>query len=195
MAQNRLLNAFELFDAYNKKDPNKITWDGSLYPAEYFYATKLYDWVLKLQPEAGEALLLASRCQHIGRWEVPRDTYPQNKAGYLNWRSNLGRYHAQKAAQLLFEAGYSETEIEEVKTIVLKQQIKSDPRVQTIEDALCLVFLEFQYEEFIGKHEDAKVIRILQKTWAKMSEAGHKAALGLKYSGKGLALIKEALNG
>lgn len=195
MAQNRLLNAFELFDAYNKKDPNKITWEGELYPAEYFYATKLYDWVLKLQPEAGEALLLASRCQHIGRWEVPRDTYPQNKAGYLNWRSNLGRYHAQKAAQLLFEAGYSETEIEEVKTIVLKQQIKSDPRVQTIEDALCLVFLEFQYDEFIGKHENAKVIRILQKTWAKMSDAGHQAALGLKYSDKGLSLIKEALNG
>lgn len=195
MAQNRLLNAFELFDVYNKKDPNKITWEGELYPAEYFYATKLYDWVLKLQPEAGEALLLASRCQHIGRWEVPRDTYPQNKAGYLNWRSNLGRYHAQKAAQLLFEAGYSETEIEEVKTIVLKQQIKSDPRVQTIEDALCLVFLEFQYDEFIGKHENAKVIRILQKTWAKMSDAGHQAALGLKYSDKGLSLIKEALNG
>ncbi|WP_256009995.1 DUF4202 domain-containing protein [Desertivirga xinjiangensis] len=193
MAQNRLLNAFELFDAYNKKDPNKITWEGVLYPAEYFYAIKLYDWVQKLQPEAGEALLLASRCQHIGRWEVPRDTYPQNKAGYLNWRSNLGRYHAQKAAQLLFEAGYSETEIEEVKTIVLKQQIKTDPRVQTIEDALCLVFLEFQYEEFIGKHEDAKVVRILQKTWAKMSEAGHHAALGLKYSDKGFSLIKEAL--
>jgi len=193
MTKDRIEKAFSLFDNYNKQDPHQVNWDGESFPSEYFYALKLYGWVIKLEPEAGESLLLASRAQHIGRWEIPRDTYPQNKAGYLNWRSNLGKYHAQKAAELLKEAGYSEDEIEHVKHIILKQQIKADPEVQTIENALCLVFLEYQYEDFISKHDDLKLIRILQKTWGKMSEAGRQAALSLNYSDKGLDLIKRAL--
>ncbi len=193
MTQDRIEKAFSLFDKYNKQDPHQVSWDGETFPSEYFYALKLYGWVIKLEPEASESLLLASRAQHIGRWEIPRDTYPQNKAGYLNWRSNLGKYHAQKAAELLKEAGYADDEIEKVKHIILKQQIKADPEVQTIEDALCLVFLEYQYEDFISKHDDLKLIRILQKTWGKMSEAGRQAALSLSYSDKGLDLIKRAL--
>ncbi len=193
MTQDRIEKAFSLFDKYNQQDPHQVSWDGETFPSEYFYALKLHDWVIKLEPEASESLLLASRAQHIGRWEIPRDTYPQNKAGYLNWRSNLGKYHAQKASELLKEAGYSEEEIEKVKHIILKQQIKSDPEVQTIEDALCLVFLEYQYEDFISKHDDLKLIRILQKTWGKMSDAGRQAALSLSYSDKGLDLIKRAL--
>jgi len=193
MTQDRIEKAFSLFDKYNQQDPHQVSWEGETFPSEYFYALKLHDWVIKLEPEASQSLLLASRAQHIGRWEIPRDTYPQNKAGYLNWRSNLGKYHAQKAAELLKEAGYADDEIEKVKHIILKQQIKADPEVQTIEDALCLVFLEYQYEDFISKHDDLKLIRILQKTWGKMSEAGRQAALSLSYSDKGLDLIKRAL--
>jgi len=195
MIKDRIQIAFELFDDYNKQDPNKITWNDETFPAEYFYAIKLYDWVLKLEPDASEALKLAARSQHIGRWEIPRDSYPMNKAGYLNWRSNLGKYHAQKSGELMVQAGYSDEEIERVKKIITKQQIKADDEVQTIENGLCLVFLEFQYDDFVLKHDEAKLIRIIQKTWNKMSEPGHKAALGLQYSELGLQMIQKALAG
>ena len=162
--------AIALFDTYNHMDPNRVISDGKTYPAEYFYALQLYTWVNKLEEAPSEALLLASRCQHIGRWELPRESYPEGKAGYLNWRSNLATYHAQKAEEILLGAGYDDETIERVKLIVLKKQIKADEEVQAIENALCLVFLEFQLEDFIAEHDDAKVIRILQKSWAKMSE-------------------------
>ena len=183
-----------MFDNYNKNDPKTYFWEGEEYPQEFFLALQLYRWVSKLEPNASEALLLASRCQHIGRWEIPRDSYPEGKAGYLNWRSNLALYHAEKAGLLLAEAGYEHDFIERVKRINLKKDLKSDPEVQTMENGLCLVFLQFEYEDFISKHEDEKVVRILKKTWAKMTEAGRKAALTLQFSDRGKKLLESALS-
>ena len=65
--------------------------------------------------------------------------------------------------------------------------------VQTMENALCLVFLEFQLEDFIRKHDEAKVIRIIQKSWNKMNETGRKADLSLKYSSTAKQIINTAL--
>src|SRR5687768_13609182 len=107
--------ALELFDSYNRQDPNVVTWEGKDYPAEYFYALQLYEWVRKLEPAAGEALLLASRSQHIGRWTIPRESYPMNKAGYLNWRSTLAKFHADTAGKLMKEAGYDDDVIRDVQ--------------------------------------------------------------------------------
>lgn len=193
MSTERTEKAMELFDAYNKQDPNIITWDGIAYPAEYFYAMQLYGWVKKLEPQAGEDLLLASRCQHIGRWKIPRNQYPPGKAGYYNWRNDLAKFHADTAGGLLSEAGYQEKEINAVKHILLKENLRKDEVVQVMENALCLVFLQFQYEDFITKHDDQMVIRILQKTWRKMTGPGKEAALSLGFGEKGKALLMMAL--
>ena len=193
MSTERIEKAFELFDAYNKQDPNFITWDGIAYPAEYFYALQLYGWVKKLEPQAGGDLLLASRCQHIGRWKIPRSQYPPGKTGYYKWRNDLAKFHADTAGQLLSEAGYSEEEINAVRHILLKENLRKDEVVQVMENALCLVFLQFQYEDFITKHDDQMVIRILQKTWRKMTGSGKEAALSLDFGEKGKALLLMAL--
>lgn len=191
----RIEKAFALFDAYNRQDPHHITERDTTYPAEYFYAQQLYHWVTTLYPDAGEALLLASRCQHIGRWEIPREEYPEGKAGYLRWRQALSELHAQKAGELLAEAGYTPEEIEPVQTIVRKSHIRQNPDSQAMENALCLVFFAFQYEDFLQGQPEDTVVRILKKTWKKMSEPGREAALKLSYSEKGKALLDKALQG
>lgn len=191
---DKLEQAFTLFDNYNKQSPEHIMWQGEEFPSEYFYALKLYDWVKKLEPDAPEALLLASRSQHIGRWEIARKSYPDGRVGYLKWRSDLAKFHAQKASELLLEAGYDETTINRVKQIILKQRIKADDDVQTIENALCLVFLEFQFDDLIQKLSEEKMIDILQKTWGKMSAPGQEAALAMQYSEEASTLLKKALN-
>lgn len=190
---NKLDKAFQLFDVYNKQDPHQLTWEGAEYATEYFYALQLYNWVTKLAPEASEVLLLASRCQHLGRWKIPRDQYPPGKAGYLIWRKDLAKFHASEAAELLKEAGYNDHEIRDVQHILLKQNLKTDEVVQVMENALCLVFLEFQLDDFIQKHDEEKVIRILQKSWKKMSEPGRQAALQLNYNPIAKALVEKAL--
>jgi len=191
---SKLDKAFKLFDEYNKQDPHIITWNGIDYPAEYFYALQLYNWVKKLAPNASETLLLASRAQHIGRWKISRDTYPSGKAGYYKWRTEVAKIHAEIVNQLMQQAGYNEGTIKKVQHIILKEDLRKDEEVQVMENALCLVFLEFQYEDFITKHDDESVIRILRKTWNKMTEPGKAAALSLTYNERGKNLIIQAIN-
>ena len=190
---DKLTAAFERFDNYNKTDPHSFTWEGTTYPQEYFLALKLHGWVLQLSPYASEELLLASRSQHIGRWEIPRDSYPEGRVPYLQWRKDLAKHHAAVVTQILDETGYAAEQIDRVTQIILKQRIKADAEVQVMENALCLVFLQFQYEDFFPKHEPDKVVNIIKRSLQKMDEAGHIKALGLPYSPQGLHYIKEAL--
>jgi hypothetical protein len=193
---SKLDTAFELFDAYNKQDPRSFPWEGTTGPQEYFFAIKLYEWVLKLDPQASEELLLASRSQHIGRWEIPREDYPDGREPYLKWRKDLALHHAEIAGRLMKEAGYGEETLERVKQIILKKRIKVDADVQTMENALCLVFLQLQYEDFRKKYEQEpeKIINILRKSLLKMDGNGHQFALKLPYSENGLELINKALS-
>ncbi|NHA07880.1 DUF4202 domain-containing protein [Mucilaginibacter sp. HC2] len=190
---NKLNAAFEQFDAYNQNDPNTFAWEGKSYPQEYFLAIELYNWVNKLNADASEELLLASRSQHIGRWEIPRNTYPEGREAYLKWRKDLALYHAEKTAAIMENVGYTTEQIARVRQVLLKQKIKVDHDVQTMENALCLVFLQFQYEDFHPKYEADKVINILKKSLLKMDAHGHQFALMLNYSDQGLHYIQEAL--
>jgi len=179
---NKLEKAFALFDAYNRQDPNIISWQDKNFPAEYFYALKLYEWVIKLSPGAGESLLLASRSQHIGRWKIQRDEYPKGKAGYYKWRTDLAKFHADTTGALMLQAGYDNDDIKAVQRIILKENLRNDAEVQVMEDALCLVFLQFQLGDFVLKHDEEKVIQILKKTWTKMNQQGRDAALTLLWN-------------
>lgn len=185
--------AFLAFDNYNKQDPNLFVFDGIAYPKEYIFSLRLHSWITRLYPEAGEDLLLASRCQHIGRWEIPRDSYPAGREAYLKWRKDLAMHHFSIADDLLRQAGYDEELISRVKSILLKQKIKVDANVQAMENALCLVFLELQYEEFRKTLDADKLVNVLWKSLLKMDAYGHSFALDLPYSEPGLAFIQKAL--
>jgi hypothetical protein len=195
MFSNRFAAALAAFDEANSEDPNTEPVNGQPQPRELLYARRLYEWVKRLAPDASEALLLAARCQHLRRWEIPRSSFPEGRAGYLQWRAKLSRFHAERSAEILRAVGYDDETIRRVQDINRKKNLAADPEVQTIEDALCLVFLEHQFEDFHARHARAKVIDILRKTWAKMSPRGRAEALRLEYSASARGLIEEALGG
>lgn len=189
---DRLQQTLRRFDDYNAADPHSFTWAGESCPQELFLAQKLHEWVMKLAPDATEPLILASRCQHIGRWEIARASYPEGRIGYLTWRKALARHHAGIAQAIMKEAGYPQADIDRVVAILMKQGIKQDPDVQVMENALCLVFLQYQYEAFHPAHEE-KIVEILRKSLLKMDGAGHQQAMTLAYSPKGMDYIRQAL--
>jgi hypothetical protein len=191
--QARFQTALRRFDEENSRDPNIETVDGTAHPREQIYAQWLTDWVLKLCPEASEALRLAARCQHLCRWQVPRERYPMTRAGYLQWREGLKKFHAQKAGEILQEAGYEADLIARVQALNLKKNFPSDPEARVLEDALCLVFLERQLKDLADKTAEDKVINALQKSWKKMTPAAHALAQGLKYAEREAALLRKAL--
>ena len=187
-------DAIRRFDNENARDPNRETADGVSHPRELLYAQRLTDWILKLCPEASEPLRLAARCQHICRWEIPRGSYPMNRAGYLKWRADLKKFHAQKAGEILREIGYDEKVIRRVQDLNLKRDFPNDPVGRVLEDALCLVFLEFQFADLAAKTAEDKTINALHKSWEKMTEAARAEALKLEFGPREKDLLQRALN-
>ena len=189
----RFENALRRFDEENARDPNQETIDGVPQPRELLYARWLTDWVLKLSPDASEALGLAARSQHICRWMVPRNSYPMTRAGYLQWREGLKKFHAQKAGEILREVGYGQEIIYRVQKLNLKKDFPKDPETRVLEDALCLVFLERQLADLATKTTEEKVINALQKSWKKMTPRARELGLKLPYTEAERQLIARAL--
>jgi hypothetical protein len=189
----KFAKAIQLFDEANSHDPHLEVDAEKSRPKELVYAERLTEWVLNLDQNPPEKVLLASRCQHLCRWEIPRSSYELTKPGYLKWRSDLKKFHAEKAGQILLNAGYSRETISDVQALLLKQNLKSDPAMQLVEDALCLVFLQYQFAELAGRTSEEKMVNALKKSWNKMSPRAHEHALRLPYSDFEMNLIKKAL--
>ena len=191
---DKLKQAFQLFDAANQQDPNTEVYQGKTFPKELLYAHRMTEQLNIFASDASEALQLTARCQHICRWKISRDSYSMDRKGYLRWRQELKKFHAKKAEEILQEVGYSSEIIEKVKFLLEKKQLKKNEETQTLEDVICLVFLRYYFEPFAAKHPEEKTIDILQKTWRKMSNKGHKAALKLPLSKYALNLISKAIS-
>lgn len=185
--------AIRRFDEENSRDPNHETVNGSVQPRELIYAQWLTDWVLKLCADASEVLRLAARCQHLCRWQIPRNAYPMTRPGYLQWRAELKKFHAQKSGELLREVGYDDETVRCVQDLNLKKNFPHDPESRVLEDALCLVFLERQFADLAAKSDDEKMINALQKSWKKMTPAAHAEALKLNYGPRERSLVERAL--
>ncbi len=189
----RFLEAVARFDRANAEDPNVETVDGASYPKELLYARRMSDALERFVPEASEVVRLAVRCQHIRRWTVPRDTYPAGRDGYRRWRSDLGRFHADTAGDILREVGYEDAAVGRVQALLRKERLKADPEVQLLEDVVCLVFLGHYLAPFAAQHEEDKVVGILRKTWRKMSDRGRAAAFDLDVAPELRALVTRAV--
>jgi hypothetical protein len=187
--------ARQRFDEENARDPNAEVEGGVSRPREWLYAQRLTNWVLRLCPEASEELRLAARCQHLCRWEIPRQSCPMTRAGYLQWRATLKQFHARKAGDILRELGYPEATVRRVQDLNLKKHFPGDPEARALEDALCLVFLEFQFAGLAAKSNDDKMINALRKSWEKMTEPARAEALKLIYGEREKTLLQRALNG
>jgi hypothetical protein len=181
--------AIRRFDEENSRDPNRE----DSQPRELLYAERLTRWVLRLCPDASEPLRLAARCQHICRWESPRENYPMTRAGYLKWRADLKKFHAEKSGVILSETGYDAKTIRRVQELNLKKNFPADPEGRVLEDALCLVFLEFQFAALAAKSDDEKMVNAVRKSWEKMTEAARAEALKLPYGEHEKSLIGRAL--
>lgn len=186
---SRLEEAIARIDAVNAEDPRR---EGDE-PAEVVYARRMTSWLERLAPDASEELRLAVRAQHVARWRVPRERFPEGRAGYKRWRSECARMHADLAGAILAEVGYEDGAVVRVRALLTKQRLANDPEVQILEDVACLVFLEHTFAGFAEKHARDKLVEIVRKTWGKMSERGRAAAAGLALPPELAAIVADAV--
>ncbi|OJD16923.1 hypothetical protein AJ78_02960 [Emergomyces pasteurianus Ep9510] len=181
-------------DDAHREDPNIVSLDGSQVPYELHYANKMTKYLELRDSSASEILRLAVRAQHLRRWEIPRSSYPMTRPGYFAWRAALKNRQADIAEQICRDCGYDADEAGRVASLVRKENMKQDEECQTLEDVACLVFLDDQFEKFEKEHDEEKIVGILKKTWAKMSQRGHELALQIKMSERAKGLVAKVLS-
>jgi len=191
---NRLESVFSAIDTINREDVNTTTVDGSSQPKELIYGHYMSDCLNQYWQDNSEHLQIAVRAQHIKRWHLKRTEFDAGKAGYFKWRIALGKFHAKLAESLMIEHGYPHDEAAITASIIRKEKRKANTESQTLEDVACLVFLQYYFDDFAAKHTDEKIIRILQKTWGKMSEKAQNIALSLTLPEHLAVLVGKALN-
>jgi len=201
---NQLEQVLSAIDDINRQDSNITILEGEQHPKELMYGQRMTACLTQHWPQASELLQIAVRAQHIKRWHLKRNEFEQGKAGYYQWRIALGKFHAELTAQIMIEQGYSEEQSEQAASIICKEnlrnktssQLNSDS--QTLEDVACLVFLEHYFDEFAAKYlkqdNEAKIIRIVQLTWKKMSDDAHNIALQLSLPEHLASLVNKALS-
>ena len=195
MAAENYEAAISLIDEAHSLDPKIAIVNGKDIPYELHYAQQMTHYLTLRCPSASPILKVAIRAQHFRRWEIPRDSYPMTKAGYLNWRAFLKKRQADLAAAICIGCNFTEEEAEEVAKLIRKEDLKRNEETQVLEDVACLVFLDDQFEAFEKEHDEAKIVGILRKTWGKMSERGHELALEIHMSEKSRELVGKALAG
>jgi hypothetical protein len=189
----QLDDAFAAIDAANADDPNTIDVGGSHRPKEQAHAEMAVEWIRRLVPSPSDALLLAARAHHVRRWDIPRSSEPDGRAGYLKWKRRLQQHHADVVAGLLRDVGYEGATIERVQSLVKKERLKSDPEVQALEDALCLVFVETQFTDLTAQLGEDHMVEVVAKTLRKMTAPGREAALAMPLDDESLRIVTKAL--
>jgi hypothetical protein len=192
-AAERFERAIACIDAANAEDPRREPGERGDEAKELLYARRMSRWLERLEPAASEALRLAARAQHLCRWKIERAGYPMGRQGYLRWRRDCAELHARLAGEILDQVGYDTRTIDRVKDLVRKKGLPDDPEALALEDSACLVFLESELAAFAAKHDNEKLVRILERTWRKMSARGRARALELDLPDETRALIEKAL--
>lgn len=169
-------------DNANREDANQEMVGGESLPREYAYSLHMTRWLYELEPAPSERLQIACRAQHIERWKMPRSDYPEGRKSYYEWRQACGRMHGRRAAEIMAECGYPESECERVEVILTKRELRKDADTQLLEDVACMVFLEKYFAPFYAdnvEYDREKWLRIVRRTWGKMSPRAHERALAL----------------
>jgi len=179
MTGEKFTEVLKLIDTANGADPEAGMDGAASHPAALLYGWRMSAELVGFRADASEHLRIAVRGQHIERWKLARDSYPQGREGYLAWRRDQGRFHADRVAGLMRDAGYEKQDRDRVARIVRKEGIKRDAEVQVLEDVACLVFLRWYCAGFAEGRDAEQLYRIVAKTARKMSAEGRAFATRL----------------
>lgn len=182
-------------DALHAEDPRRVDSEGESQAHELWHAGRMSAWLERVVTAPDELVRIAVRAQHLQRWQLPRSDYPEGRVGYLTWRRDQGKRAGEIAAGVMQAEGYSAEDAAEVARMIRKQGLGQDPGTQAVEDCACLVFLESYFADFSKHIEHDHLIRIVQKTWGKMSPRARELALQLSMSEEAKSVVKEALAG
>lgn len=194
LSGDRFTAAVAEIDAANGDDPSTVTVRGTTEPLALAHGRLAAEWIRRLDPGATDTVVLAARAHHLRRWEVPRSSYPEGRAGYLRWRRDQKRRHADDVGAILRDAGYGDDEVKRVQALVRRDGLGEDTGSQLVEDAACLVFIETQLAEVADRLDHDHLLEVIRKTASKMSPTALRAVSTIPLGDAEQELLRAALD-
>jgi len=170
VSDTRLLRALDTFERVNGLDPRRQRFQGVDRPRELVFSERVSHWLLRLAPDASETVRLAAAGHTLRRWDIPRDRFPYDTAGYHAWRDATAAHSAGAVEALLRPLNCPDELLRRVGRLIRKELPHGDTDAQLLEDADCLAFLELKLADYLDRWDDEQLARILRGTWTKMSQ-------------------------
>ena len=186
----RYAAAAAAIDAANADDPTIVSVRGREAPLAQVHGQLAVGWIERLVDDPDEALLLAGRAHHLRRWELPRDRYPEGRAGYLRWRRDQKTRHATDVAAILVPCGYEPHEIERVQRLIRRETVEG---TSAVEDAACLVFIETQLAALTERMDHELLLEVIRKTARKMTDEGMACVAEIPLDERARNVLAEAM--
>ena len=195
MTDERFERAIAAIDAANAEDPRREAGEHGDEPKELLYSRRMSRWLERLDPDAGEALRLAARAQHLCRWRLERIGLPRRPAGLPALAARVRRAPCAPRRRDPRRGRLRRCDHRAGRRSGAQEGLPHDPEALALEDTACLVFLEHELAAFAPKHDEPKLVQILERTWRKMSPRGRAAALALELPPSARELIEKAIAG
>ena len=190
LSRARFDAAVAAIDAANADDPTRVMVRGTEQPLALAHGRIAAEWVVLLSPRVDDAVRLAARAHHLRRWELPRAQYEAGRTGYLLWKRDQRKRHAEDLGVLLAGVGYDADVITAAQAAVLRQ----GPGGQLVEDAACLVFIETQLAAVAAQLDHDHLVQVVRKTAKKMSPTALAAVAQIPLGEAEHVVLAEALS-
>ena len=167
---------------------------GSLVPEDPGHAENTLEWLLKLKPNADEALQIAALGHDIERSLDDRKVKQADFADYDTFKAAHARNSAEILREIMEDCGVPQDLASEVYWLVCRHEAGSDPRADLIKDADSISFFEVNLPLYYNRHSRKEVLQRCVWGYRRLSERMQQVAQTLSYDNAELnALLKEVI--
>ena len=167
---------------------------GSSVPEDARHAENTLDWLLRLKPDADDALQVAALGHDIERAIDARKVKQADFADYDRFKAAHARNSAEILKEIMEDCRVPQDLASEVYWLVCRHETGGDPRADLIKDADSISFFEVNLPLYYKRHSHKEVLQRCVWGYRRLSERMQQVAQTFSYDNAELnALLKEAI--
>jgi len=146
-------------------------------------------WLLKLNPNADDALQIAALAHDIERGYYKGKKSKEDPNNYDKHKEENSKRSAEVICDILKKYDFDKKFITRVRHLVLKHEIGGDEELNILKDADSISFFEENLEYYFHKYGEEKVRFKIKYMFDRMSKKAQEIVKKLKYNDKKLNSI------
>ncbi len=163
-------------------------------PEDPVHSKNTLAWLLKLKPDADEALQIAALGHDIERAMERRKVQRADFDDYDEFKAAHGQNSAKILKEVMLDCGVDETVMEQVYDLVCRHEVGGDERSDLLKDADSISYFEVNLPHYYNRHGWDETKRRCLWGYKRLSEKGKTLVAKLTFENDELrALMRTTL--